>query len=334
MENQLNKKRIKDIISHAKYFNKVYKAKKIIREKTNKRLKQEIYRNILKRKQNKINNELKKLKFNKLVDKNNIAESDIVNIKKLNAYSLKTLQEIAKLRNINSNTSKRDLIYALIRSEPANNEKKYISYLINNSINDIHNEIIKISMQLFQVSPYLNKKERGDIRKRLHAIKKLTKITRSEKNKILKELNNISTDLKFKRKDMISDYRDDNYANIDDIEYIFGDVDNYYQPILASSLFNNGYERYHFRGDRMGNLSVITYFDKIVPYLRVLIDENKLYEQKIKSDIGINMVHISKQKRITHFSRSDNIICLPSSNTSEIINQLLTPVYEKYQEDL
>ena len=116
--------------------------------------------------------------------------------------------------------SKRDLIYALIRSEPANNEKKYISYLINNSINDIHNEIIKISMQLFQVSPYLNKKEWGDIRKRLHAIKKLTKITRSEKNKILKELNNISTDLKFKRKDMISDYRNDNYANIDDLDII------------------------------------------------------------------------------------------------------------------
>ena len=35
---------------------------------------------------------------------------------------------------------------------------------------------------------------------------------------------------------MISDYRDNNYANIDDIEYIFGDIDNYYQPILASSL--------------------------------------------------------------------------------------------------
>ena len=91
MENQLNKKSIKSIISHAKYFNKVYKAKKIIRKKTNKRLKQEIYRNILKRKQNKINNELKKLKFNKLVDKNNITERDTVNIKKLNAYSLKTL---------------------------------------------------------------------------------------------------------------------------------------------------------------------------------------------------------------------------------------------------
>ena len=66
----------------------------------------------------------------------------------------------------------------------------------------------------------MNKKELKDIKKRLHAIKKLTKITRSEKNKLLKELNNISVDLKFERKKMISDYIDDSYANIDDIEYI------------------------------------------------------------------------------------------------------------------
>ena len=45
---------------------------------------------------------------------------------------------------------------------------------------------------------------------------------------MLKELNSTSTGLKFKRKNMISDYRDNNYANIDDIEYIFGDIDSYY----------------------------------------------------------------------------------------------------------
>ena len=151
---------------------------------------------------------------------------------------------------------------------------------------------------------------------------------------MLKELNSISTDLKFKRKNMISDYRDNNYANIDDIEYIFGDTDSYYQPVLASSLFNNGYQRYHFRGDPNRNMSVITYFHKIRAYLRSLIDENKLFEQKIQLDIGINMVHISEQKRITHISKSDNVICLPSSNTNDIINQLLTFLYQKYQEDL
>ena len=78
----MNKMIIKDILSGAKYFNnKVYKAKKIRRKKLNKRLKKEIYRNILKTKQNKINNELKKSKFNELVNKNNITESDIANIK-------------------------------------------------------------------------------------------------------------------------------------------------------------------------------------------------------------------------------------------------------------
>ena len=126
-------------------------------------------------------------------------------------------------------------------------------------------------------------------------LKKLTGITRSEKNKLLKELNSISVDLKFERKKMISDYRDDNYANINDIECMLGDIDNYYQPILTNSLFNNGYQRYHFRGDPERTMSVNTYFDKIIPYLRVIIDKNKLYEQKIQLDMSINMIHISEQ---------------------------------------
>ena len=94
---------------------KCVKQKKTIRKRLNKILKKQIYREIQKRKQNKINNELKKLKFDELVNNNNITESDIANNKKLNAYSLKTLKLIAKARNINSNMSKRNLIYALIR---------------------------------------------------------------------------------------------------------------------------------------------------------------------------------------------------------------------------
>ena len=146
-------------------------------------------------------------------------------------------------------------------------------------------------MQLFDVSQFLNKKALYDIRKRLYDIEKVTKINRSEKNKLLKELNSIFSDLKYERQKMISDYRDDNYANIDDIEYVFGDIDSYYQPVLASSLFNSSYQRYHFRGDPNRNMSVTTYFDKIIPYLRTLIDKNKIFEQKIQSDIGINMVY-------------------------------------------
>ena len=162
----------------------------------------------------------------------------------------------------------------------------------------------------------------------------MTKINRSLKNKLLKELNRIFSDLKLKRKNMVSDYRDENYVNIDDIEYMFGDIDNYYAPILTSSLFNKGYQRYHFRGDKLRNMSLKSYLDKIIPYLRVLIDENKAYEQKIQIDICFNMTHISDNRRITHLSFSDNVICMPSSNTNEISRQLLTSLYKKFQDDL
>ena len=72
---------------------------------------------------------------------------------------------------------------------------------------------------------------------------------RKSKRKFIKELDRILVSLKFDIRHMKSDYRDDNYANIDDIEYVFSDIDDYYAPILTSSMFNKGYQRYHFRGD-------------------------------------------------------------------------------------
>ena len=114
----------------------------------------------------------------------------------------------------------------------------------------MRNKINKIRLQLFDVSPYINKKKRGDIRKKLYSIGKIQKVDRKLKNKLIKELDSISTNLKFAQRRMISDYRDENYANIEDIEYIFGDIDNYYAPILTSSLFDKGYQRYHSRGDK------------------------------------------------------------------------------------
>ena len=135
-------------------------------------------------------------------------------------------------------------------------------------------------MQLLNVSPYINKKKRDNIRKRLYEIENTRNIDRELKNRLLKELESMSIDLKFMQKRMISAYRDDNSANIDDIEYIFGDLDNYYAPVLSSSLFNNGYQRYHFRCDPMRNMSVKEYLSENEPYLRQLIDVNKVYEQK------------------------------------------------------
>ena len=84
-------------------------------------------------------NELKKLRLAKLAN-NNVSERDMVNIKQLVALTVKTLREIAKLRNISTNLSKNDTIYALIRSDPIINEQKYI-FDSNNEIRDKINEI-------------------------------------------------------------------------------------------------------------------------------------------------------------------------------------------------
>ena len=76
----------------------------------------------------------------------------MINIRQLVALPVKTLQQIAKLRNITTNLSKSDIIYALICSEPVINEQKYIL----DSNNEINSRINKIRMQLFNVSLYLN----------------------------------------------------------------------------------------------------------------------------------------------------------------------------------
>ena len=95
---------------------------------------------------------------------------------------------------------------------------------VNN--NEIHNKINDVRLQLFRVSSYINKKVLNNIRKRLYDIKNVTKIDRTLKNRLFKELNSIPRNLKFVEKLMISDYSDDNYANINNIEYIFGDIDD------------------------------------------------------------------------------------------------------------
>ena len=144
---------------------------------------------------------MKKLKFGKLID-NNISERALSIIRKLNADSLITLQQIAKLRNINSNMSKSNIILALLRSEPIINEKKYLN--VNN--NEMHNKINDVRLQLFRVSSYINTKVLNNIRKRLYDIKNITKIDRLLKNRLLKELNSTSRNLKFVDQLMISDY--------------------------------------------------------------------------------------------------------------------------------
>ena len=70
--------------------------------------------------------------------------------------------------------SKSDIIYALIRSEPIINEEKYIS----DNVNEVHSKINDVRLQLLNVSPYINKTKRDNIRKRLYETENTRNIDR------------------------------------------------------------------------------------------------------------------------------------------------------------
>ena len=205
-----------------------------------KRLHRELAKRLHKLSIDKTNNTLKTLRLSKLIGIN-ISKSDLVKLERLSVLPVKKLRDIASLRNINTGLSKSDILYALIRSEALINEEKYLI----NSDNELKNKVILARVMYQKVSPYLTKEQRIAYRKRLYEIENTQNIDRKLKSKLLKESDSIIVSLKFDTRRMKSDYRDDNYANIDDIEYIFSDIDDYYTPILTSSMFNKGYERYH-----------------------------------------------------------------------------------------
>ena len=60
-----------------------------------------------------------------------------------------------------------------------------------------------------------------------------------------------------------------------DLEYTFGDLDDYYKPILAKESFNGNYQMCTCRGDKDRNMDVSMYLDKVRPNLRALTMKRK-----------------------------------------------------------
>ena len=108
---------------------------------------------------------------------------------------------------------------------------------------------------------------------------------------------------------MDSAYDNSNYYGLNDLEYMFGDLDDYYMPILAKESFNGNYGFYTCRGDKDRDIPIDTYLSKVTPYLRILINEKKIRDQKIQLDIRINLRHITEDKRITLYVKTANILC-------------------------
>ena len=190
MENQSIKLPLKSITKHAQRFNKALSAKNKLKKNFNKKAKAEIcgyYMYFVQKKLNRelanyikikqqasINNELKKLKLAKLAN-NNISESDMLNIRQLVALPVKTLRQTAKLRNISQNLSKKDIIYALIRSEPIINEQKYII----DSNNECVTKLIKLDCNFLMYHHILTKKNVVILEKNYILLEKYKKLIES-----------------------------------------------------------------------------------------------------------------------------------------------------------
>ena len=241
-----------------------------------KNLKQQIYINIHKRQNQLIINELKKLRLSNLINKGSISFDDLKEIKRLKKLSCNALIKLAELRNIETTgLRKPDLIYVLLRSQKDLKETKYLEYLNNNTDNTIKSKINEIRKVIAELDTMLDKKYKKEILKELNKIDRKTRITGANKTNILNRLSEISLDLQYKRKHFDSAYDDPNYYGLRDLEYTFGDLDDYYMPILAKESFNGNYQLYTCRGDKDRDMSIDMYLNKVTPYLRILTNERK-----------------------------------------------------------
>ena len=171
--------------------------------------------------------------------------------------------------------------------------------------------------------------------KELDKIIRKTNITSKNRKSIEDRLTEIALDLHYKRKHVNSAFFDDYYyQGLKNFEYMFGDLDDYYKPILAGGNSEGTYQFYTCRGDKDKDTSIDTYLSKVTPFLPILIDEKKITDQKIQLDIGKNLRHITEDKIMTFFTKSANIKCLQSDMTDDILQQLITSLYKSYQEDI
>ena len=117
---------------------------------------------------------------------------------------------------------------------------------------------------------------------------------------------------------------------------LFGNVDDYYKPILVKSSFKNNYKYYESRGDKV---SVKHCLYKIMPYLRDLINDHKTIRNnsnkwKIHVNMHINFISSNDTgEPCISFVWSDNEEIRSGNEADDIIKGLLNSVLKNYQKE-
>ena len=219
-----------------------------------------------------------------------------------------------------------------MRSQKHHAETKYLEYLKSDPVNEMNSKMNEIRKYIIELGRMIDKPDKDKIRKRLDEIDKKTRISRAEKTRLLEELSKILLNLEYKRKCISSAYDSTDYYGLKDLEHTFGDLDDYYKPILAKESFNRNYQMLTCSGDKNRDMDIDMYLDKVRPYLITSINEKKISDQKIQLDIAINLSHITKNDRITFYVKSNNIACLLSDNSEGTLEQLIN-LLRNYLED-
>ena len=217
-----------------------------------------IYRDIHKKKQKIIQVILIDLKLPNITLKQNIANNDLNMLKKLSKMKINDLRKLAKVRNIKNTIAspllKEELIYRLFLTDKSLDEYRYMK-IIKNSLNSKHkimDKIIYARLELNKLQGFFTGKERDDIKKDINTIEKRVlsprRLTSKGKDRLFKKILEIIRTLENKNK-----YRHINtfHKGLSDIEYLFADPMDYYKPILVELSFDNNYQRYTCRGDKI-----------------------------------------------------------------------------------
>ena len=155
------------------------------------------------------------------------------------------------------NLTKEDLLISLLKSESNLVERNYMKYFSNSTSDDTYDDKIKrkindIRIILSRLGNIVTKKYRKEIKKELYEIEKKQNLSDNEKEKIYDHLLELANKFDKKEKYKRSDHDDEDYFGINELENLFGDVDNddYYKPVLVRSSFKKRYKYYESRGDK------------------------------------------------------------------------------------
>ena len=161
------------------------------------------------------------------------------------------------------------------------------------------------------------------------------------KNCLIKQLKKYFKKLLDVKKSKYLDDDDVEYKEIRDLDLLFEEIDgnDYYKPILAKSYNKESYKEYESRGDKNKELPIEKYLNKIIPYLKELINNHKdigndSKKWKIQLNARIRNVSLDDKMDIRSFYVwNENEEIRLGNDTDDIAESLINSFLDNYQKE-